>query len=243
MLILISPAKTLDLSNNVPDKIISSEPYFYKEALQLVGLLQKYSPQELEKLMNLSDKLSELNYQRFQGFKLKKTTKAAIYTYKGDVYEQLELMDYTQEQIEFANQHLRIISGLYGILKPLDSIKPYRLEMSINLANSKGKNLYSFWGDKLSNYLKSEHPDFIINLASQEYSISLKLPMINITFKEKVQEQYKIIGIHAKKARGLMANFIIRNLLNSPEELKSFNLNNYKYMDELSSASEYVFAR
>ncbi len=248
MLVLISPAKTLDLSNNVPDRIISSEPYFHKEALELVQLLQGCSSLELEKLMNLSAKLAELNHQRFQDFKFKNSTKAAIYTYKGDVYEQLELADYTQDQIEFANKHIRIISGLYGILKPLDLIEPYRLEMSINLANPKGKNLYNFWGDKLANYLKSEQPDYIVNLASQEYSsaifsTNLKLPIINITFKENSQGQYKIIGVHAKKARGLMANFIIRNLINSPEELKTFNLKNYKYMPEFSSASEYVFAR
>ena len=245
MLLLISPAKTLDFSNNVPETIIGSKPIFMKEAMKLVTILQTYSAPDLEQLLDISSKLSELNHQRFKDFK-QQLSKPALYAYKGDVYEGFELKGYTQKDIDFANQHLRIISGLYGLLKPLDLIQAYRLEMSINLANPAGKNLYNFWQDKITNTLNQEPSKFIVNLASQEYSSAitkLNKPMINITFKESHKGTYKIIGIHAKKARGVMANFIIRNQLKELNEIKEFNLNNYKFMPELTSESEYVFIR
>jgi cytoplasmic iron level regulating protein YaaA (DUF328/UPF0246 family) len=245
MLILLSPAKTLDFTynNSVPNNV--SEPEFLSEALELVSVLRNQTATELAKLMSISSKLGELNYQRFQDFS-QAVAKPALYAYKGDVYDGFELDKYNQEKLDFASQHLRIISGLYGILKPLDLIKPYRLEMSTKLINQKGNNLYDFWKKKLTDKLNQEYDNLIINLASQEYSSAvdkLNKTWINISFKEEHKNEYKVIGIHAKKARGVMANFIIQNFINNPEELKNFNLNNYQFVSNLSSASEYVFVR
>jgi cytoplasmic iron level regulating protein YaaA (DUF328/UPF0246 family) len=245
MLVLISPAKTLDFSNNLPKHLAASPPIFAKEALELVNILQNYSAQDLSKLMSISPKLGELNYKRFKDFSYN-SRKPAIYAYKGDVYEGFELEKYTDQDINFANKTIRIISGLYGILNPLDLIAPYRLEMSINLSNQSGKNLYNFWQDKLTKKLAEEEDAFIINLASQEYSSAigkLNKKKINIVFKEKQNNTYKIIGIHAKKARGVMANFIVLNRIQNPEKLKLFNLNGYKFIGEFSSEEEYVFVR
>jgi cytoplasmic iron level regulating protein YaaA (DUF328/UPF0246 family) len=247
MLMLISPSKTLDFSDNLPNNLKGSNPFFAKEASQLVQVLEKYSSQDISELMSLSDKLGQLNYQRFQNF-ASQPQKPALYAYKGDVYEGFELNTYKQEDIAFANQHLRIISGLYGVLKPLDLIKPYRLEMSINLPNNKGKNLYLFWENKITNKLNEEQDDLVINLASQEYfsAINPKIlnkKIINITFKEKHKDGYKIIGIHAKKARGIMANYIILNSINKASQIKDFNLNGYIFSSQLSSENEYVFIR
>ncbi len=149
MLVLISPAKTLDFSNNLPKNITTSVPKFHREALELVHILQNYSAKDLSSLMSISSKLGELNYQRFQEFS-SSSVKPALYAYKGDVYEGFELEKYTEEQIKFADETIRIISGLYGILKALDLIAPYRLEMSVKLPNKYGKSLYDFWQEKLT---------------------------------------------------------------------------------------------
>ena len=245
MLVLLSPSKTLDFSDNVPTDIITSSPFFSKEALELAHILQRYSAEEISKLMSISPKLSDLNHQRFAEFSTTKK-KPALYAYKGDVYEGFELDKYQDAEIAFANKSLRIISGLYGILKPLDLIVAYRLEMSINLSNNHGKNLYLFWKEKLTQQLNEESASVIINLASQEYSSAigtLNKPKIDIVFKETYKEDYKIIGIHAKKARGVMANFIIRNKINQAEQLKDFDLNNYNFMQNFSTEEKYVFVR
>ncbi|MEK6733552.1 MAG: YaaA family protein, partial [Pseudomonadota bacterium] len=163
MLILISPAKTLDFSNNELESKAVSNPVFLKEAEQLVTILKKYSIEDIASLMKLSPALSKLNYDRFKEFD-KAKGKPAIFAYKGDVYEGFELDTYKDPELDFADQHLRIISGLYGLLKPLDLIKPYRLEMSINLPNKKGKNLYQFWGDKITDTLNYNDENCIINL-------------------------------------------------------------------------------
>ena len=242
MLILLSPAKTLDFSSELPDNLTTSKPFFDKESLKLVDILQKYSVEDFGKLMSLSPKLADFNYQRFKNFPSQEE-RPAIFAYKGDVYKGFELNKYTEEHLTFTNNSLRIISGLYGILKPLDLIKPYRLEMSINLPNAKGKNLYYFWDNKITKKLEEED-DVIINLASQEYSSAIKAKnMINITFKESHKGSYKIIGIHSKKARGVMANWIMLNLIKDPESLKTFSLNGYKLSPQLSSDNEYVFIR
>ena len=252
MLVIISPAKTLDFSDNIPVNTAFYIPDFINEANELVGVLQKYSAKKLSDLMSLSDKLAELNYNRFQEFSFdnqnKSMHKQAIFAYKGDVYEGLEVQDYKLEELEFINSNLRIISGLYGLLKPLDLIQPYRLEMGIRLPNDHGKNLYEFWCDKITNKLNQEKGDFIINLASQEYSSSiimekLQKQMINIVFKESYKDSYKIVGIHAKKARGVCANYIMRNRIDKCEDIKSFCLNGYKFMPDMSSNNEYIFVR
>ena len=245
MLVLISPAKTLDFSSSIPNNLTQTIPIFAKESKELVNLLKKYSAKEISQLMSISDKLGELNYQRFQNFD-HSITKAAIYAYKGDVYQGLELEKYSLEDLNFANQTIKIISGLYGLLKPLDLIAPYRLEMSIALPNPQGKNLYDFWKKKLTNQLNHETADCIINLASQEYSSAIGIlnkPKIDITFKEEHKGEYKIIGIHAKKARGVMANYIVRNSIKEPEVLKNFNENGYRFASEFSKKEEYVFIR
>lgn len=252
MLVIISPAKTLDFSDNIPLNTPFYIPDFVNEANELVTILQKYSAKTLSDLMSLSDKLGELNYNRFQNFSFDKSNKSmhkqAIYAYKGDVYEGLEVQDYKPEELEFINSNLRIISGLYGLLKPLDLIQPYRLEMGIRLANDYGKNLYDFWREKITNKLNQEKCEFIINLASQEYSSAiimekLQKTLIDIVFKESYKDGYKIVGIHAKKARGICANFIVRNRINKCEDIKSFCLNGYKFMPDISSNNEYIFVR
>ncbi len=251
MLILLSPAKTLNFNCDIPDQITPSLPYFKKEAWQLNQLLKAYSVEQLANLMKISPKLSELNYQRFKNFNQEYNNynaKPAIYAYNGDVYEGLSLDLYNASQLQFANQNIRIISGLYGLLKAFDLIQAYRLEMSIALSNPSGKNLYDFWQAKITQRLNDEKSNYIVNLSSQEYSSAINSKklnkiLINITFKENINGKYKIIGIHAKKARGIMANFIISNLIEDLEELKKFSLDGYKYMPELSSSSDYVFVR
>jgi uncharacterized protein len=245
MLILLSPAKRLDLESVIPNDLITSIPYFQIEALEIVDILRNYCPLSLSKLMSISKQLGELNYQRFQNFN-SNPSRAAIYTYKGDVYQELELDKYDNQTMNFINNHVNIISGLYGLLKPLDLIQPYRLEMSTKLANHYGNNLYQYWSKKITNKL-NESSDIIINLASEEYSSviskELKAKMINITFKEIYQQGYRIVGINAKRARGQMLNYLIHGFIHNPNEIKNFSLNNYKFMPNLSTEKEYVFVR
>lgn len=252
MIILLSPAKTLDFNCKVPTNITLTKPCFAAEAWQLIEILKKHSSQDLEKLMDISPKLAELNYQRFQEFSQdyqnRLIAEPCIYVYNGDVYDGIDIENYTESQLDFANKNLRIISGLYGILKPFDLIQAYRLEMSTNLTNSKGKTLYAFWDDKITKKLNEEEGNTIINLASQEYSSAI-IPqkcaktIINIQFKENIKGIYKIIGIHSKKARGIMANYIITNLIQSPEDVKDFNLAGYKYCSKTSNKNEFIFVR
>lgn len=254
MLILISPAKTLDFTTQIPEDASYSLPFFTKESIALVEYLRKLNTNELAKMMNLSDKLSQLNHQRFKQFfsevdpKNTIVFRQAIYAYKGDVYQGFNLQDYKKEDIDFAQQYLRIISGLYGVLKPLDLIQAYRLEMSTPLVTTEAANLYNFWQEKVSLFLNQDKGDVIINLASQEYSSVLmrnkiNKPIIDIVFKESYQNDYKIIGIHAKKARGILANFIILNKIKTPNDLKHFNLFGYKFREDFSTEAEYVFVR
>ena len=241
MLILISPAKTLDFESSIIQDFNTSKPYFYPDAIQLVEILSKKSAQELEKIMGISTKLANLNFERFQSFQTART-RAAIFAYKGDVYEGFDLASYSLKDLEFANQTLRIISGLYGVLKPLDEIAPYRLEMSTSIQNPQGKDLYRFWNNKLTDFLNKENAKYVINLASNEYYSAigkLNPKVINIVFRDKG----KIVGILAKKARGLMANYIILHRIDNPESLKEFNLSGYKFSAADSSEFEYVFVR
>ncbi len=246
MLVIISPSKTLDFNdNNFSTQLNCAVPKYEKESLELVKELKKLSPQQISKLMDISEKLSALNFDRFNNFSEQKS-KPALCAYKGDVYQGFELEKYDSKDFEFANSHLRIISGLYGILKPLDLIKPYRLEMSINLPNSKGKNLYDFWQDKITEHLNNENQELIVNLASNEYSSVIKRSKLNkkvidVVFKEMHKGVLKIIGIQAKKARGMMANFIIQNKITNIKDLKKFSP--YKFNESLSSEEEYVFTR
>lgn len=236
MITLISPAKTLDLST--PVLPVFSFPDFQKETFELVRIMKKKSIGDIRDLMGISENLAVLNKHRFMGFQKNfevQNSKQALLAFKGDVYMQMDVENYSQEDFDFAQDRLRILSGLYGLLKPLDLIQPYRLEMGIRLENRKGKNLYEFWGTRIAKAIKeSAKGEPIINLASQEYFKavdlkSLKSKVITPVFQEYRNGKYEVIGLFAKKARGMMTNHIIKNRINEPEILKTFNEGNYEW--------------
>jgi cytoplasmic iron level regulating protein YaaA (DUF328/UPF0246 family) len=201
--------------------------------------------------MSLSEKLSELNFDRFQKFQLPftlKNAKQAILAFKGDVYNGINAPELSHEDLEFAQGKVRMLSGLYGVIRPLDLIQPYRLEMGTKLSNGKGSDLYDYWGSDISNVLNEDESDLIVNLASNEYfkaidKNTLNANILDIVFKEKKGDAYKVIGIYAKRARGLMVNYIIRNRLENPENLKEFSDEGYRFDQDLSSESSWVFLR
>ncbi len=254
MLVVISPAKTLDLETEAPTSV-STKPAFIKEAGQLMEQLRQQSPDELSSLMGISQKLGELNYQRNQNwatpFNLK-NAKQAIYTFHGDVYAGFDATSLTEKQMQFAQERLRILSGLYGLLRPLDLMQAYRLEMGTKFANDKGDNLYQFWGDKLARALNRQasavKTDTLINLASNEYfgslpEAELKLKIVTPVFKDMKNGRYKIISFFAKKARGRMAAYIMRKGLKRPDSLKRYHEDGYRFDAESSTATEWVFLR
>jgi len=252
VIILLSPAKTLDFESPAPE-FKFSKPVFQKEANELVKTIVPLGKFGLKNLMKLSDKLSELNNHRFKHFKYNPNNtnaKPAVFAFNGDVYEGLEIKSFTKEELLFAQKNLRILSGLYGLLKPLDLIQPHRLEMGTKLINYRGKNLYDWWGNKLAKQLKDDLKthDFkvIVNLASEEYFKSVQKNLggqfISPVFQEYVTGEYKTVGIHAKKARGLMAGFILKNKIKTLDGLKSFNHVGYKF-DSLDSSKNKLFFR
>ena len=249
MLAIISPSKTQDFSECNID--IFSQTRQLESSNELIGILKSKSKSQISKLMSLSEKLSELNFDRFQKFKLPFTldnAKQAILAFKGDVYNGINAPDLSSEDLEFAQSKVRMLSGLYGVVRPLDLIQPYRLEMGTKLSNAKGRDLYDYWGSQISNVLNEDEPDLIINLASNEYfkaidKNTLKANILDIVFKEKKGETYKVIGIYAKRARGLMVNYIIRNRLENPEALKDFSDEGYRFDRGLSSDSSWVYLR
>ncbi|HSJ68977.1 MAG TPA: peroxide stress protein YaaA [Anditalea sp.] len=249
MITIISPAKTLDLSS--PEFTTATAPVFQKDIKELVGIMKKKSASSIKELMGVSDNLAELNEERFKSFQKEFTidnSKQALLAFKGDVYQQLNVDNYSKKEFDFAQEHVRILSGLYGLLRPLDLIQPYRLEMGIKLKNKKGKNLYEFWGSKIAKALNETGMDTIVNLASQEYFKAIDQKTLNariITphFKEYKDGKYKIIGIFAKKARGLMTNFIIENKIDQADKLKIFNEEGYEYSEKMSSEDEFIFIR
>ncbi len=254
MKIVLSPAKTLDFEQNAPTSS-KTQPQFQEEVQELVGILQQYSEQDLAELMNVNNDLAHLNYQRYQSFEQSFTpnnAKEALFAFKGDVYDGLDAATLSEEDIDFAQKHVRILSGLYGILRPLDLMQPYRLEMSTKLQNPKGNNLYDYWGqkitDKLNEEMQQDGDEFLLNLASKEYfkaiqPKALNVPVISPAFKEAKGGQYKVIALYAKKARGLMTRFVIRNRISSQEGIKSFQEDGYAYNDKLSTEKEPVFTR
>lgn len=255
MLVVLSPAKKQSIKINL-SYYLKSKPKYQDEAKILVSELRSKSSPEIQQLMKISPALAELNKTRFADFDYSFTTKEklspAIMTFQGDAYQALDAESLSESELEFCNHHFMIISGLYGLLKPMDAMQAYRLEMKTPLQTEHGKNLYDFWSDKLSSHLCSElnnHANkIIINLASQEYSKAIKdkelLPqIIDIDFKEYKNGEYKTIGIHAKKARGLMAKFIIINKLSSPDKIKEFNVSGYKYNAAMSEPNLYTFTR
>lgn len=250
MLILISPAKTLDYSS--PSIQTHTLPEFQTDISSLVSLMKKKSAPELSKLMGISENLAALNEERFKTFQKEfsfENSKQALLAFKGDVYTKIDVDNYSKEDFDFAQEHLRILSGLYGLLKPLDLIQPYRLEMGTKVENKKGKNLYEYWGTKIAKAINAVADGApLVNLASQEYfkavdQKTLKSKVINIHFKEHKDGGYKIIGFFAKQARGMMTNFAIRNRTTDPEQLKTFNEEKYEFSESLSSENDWVFVR
>ena len=254
MLIVLSPAKTLDYS--VDPKSNHTAPQFLSQSSKLIKTLKDKEPKDIASLMGLSDKLATLNFDRYQSWKAVKSVssdaKPSMLVFKGDVYQGLGAEDFNAKHIKFAQKHLRILSGLYGILRPMDVIKPYRLEMGTKLQTSKGKNLYEFWGNSVQENvisdLVSQKSDLLINLASKEYfSVLGKMPdyinVVSPVFKDFKNGKHKIISFYAKKARGLMAKWIIENNIRDFEKLSKFNLDGYYFSKKDSSATEPVFLR
>jgi len=253
MLTVISPAKTLDFDTPSHTDIYT-EPRFLDQSQQLIDQLKKLSSQEIAGLMKISDKLAGLNMARFQQWKLpftQENAKQAILAFKGDVYTGLAAETIDDKGLDFAQQHLRILSGLYGVLRPLDLMQPYRLEMGTPFQNHAGRDLYSFWGDQLQESLQAEpalSDSVLINLASNEYFKAVNAKKLNATiitpvFKDWKNGQYKIISFYAKKARGLMSRYIIDQQINSPDKLKQFDSDGYRYSDEMSQNNDWVFIR
>ncbi len=254
MLIVISPAKTLDYQSPLATRR-HSRPEFLQSSAQLAALCRRLSPAQLSTLMGISDKLAGLNTARFQSWQADFTpnnARQAILAFKGDVYTGLRAETFSEQDFDFAQSHLRILSGLYGILRPLDLMQPYRLEMRIKLANPKGTDLYQFWGDtltgKLNEALDDQGDDVLINLASEEYFKAVngkKLAgrIIKPVFLDQKNGKYKIISFNAKKARGMMSRFIITQRLTHPEQLTGFNGGGYQYAAAESSETELFFKR
>tara|TARA_R110000868_G_scaffold92100_4_gene255277 strand:- start:11078 stop:11851 length:774 start_codon:yes stop_codon:yes gene_type:complete len=254
MLAVVSPAKKLDFEMDAPEMVVS-EPEFLDDTEELIEVARKKSRSDLMNLMGISENLADLNYQRFQHFSRpfdRTNAKPAIYAFRGDTYIGLDADTMDAKDIDWAEGHFRMLSGLYGLLKPRDLMQPYRLEMGTRLENPRGKDLYAFWGDKLSqqiNAITKGHKDrSLINLASNEYFKSVKkdaleVPVITPVFKEVKVGVAKVISFSAKRARGMMARYMIDNRLDSPEDLKSFDLDGYRYQNDLSNDNEWVFTR
>jgi cytoplasmic iron level regulating protein YaaA (DUF328/UPF0246 family) len=252
MLTVLSPAKTLDFDTPAATRK-QSAPAFAAETEALVQLMQKKSSQELKKLMSISDNLAELNADRYASFNSNsENLKQAILAFKGDVYIGLDVDSYNERDFTFAQKSLRILSGLYGVLRPLDLIHPYRLEMGTKLRNSKGNNLYDFWdsaiGEALAEELCTHRNKTLINLASNEYFNAVdesRLPgdVITPVFKDYSRGTYRILSFFAKKARGAMATYIVQNRINKPADLKNFDVDGYQYNDGFSSDDRWVFTR
>ncbi|MBV1912684.1 MAG: peroxide stress protein YaaA [Cycloclasticus sp.] len=254
MLLVISPAKTLDF-DTPPSTSIYSQPEFLDDSAELIDQLKTLSPSDVSTLMSISDKLGVLNSNRFIDWQLPFTSdnsKQALLSFKGDVYEGMDTTSLSQDDLTWANDHLRILSGLYGLLKPLDLIQPYRLEMGTKFSNERGKNLYEFWGNKITNKINQDLAEqkspVLINLASNEYFKSVKTKQLNAAvitpvFKDWKNDKYKIISFYAKKARGMMSAYIIKNRLESPSDIKQFDTAGYAFSAEQSTESEWVFLR
>lgn len=254
MLLVISPAKTLDYESPLPTSQ-HSQPDFLPEAEELVGQLRELSPQDISSLMSISDKLGTLNFGRFQDWQQPFTAdnaRQSVLAFKGDVYTGLRAGEMTEADLQFAQDHLRILSGLYGLLRPLDLMQPYRLEMGTKFASKRGQNLYEFWGEKITDalnaVLENQSQKILINLASNEYFKSVKTKNINAdiitpVFKDCKSGKYKIISFYAKKARGLMSRYIIENRLEDAAKIKQFDVDGYQFNASMSSAKEWVFTR
>ncbi len=254
MLIVLSPAKNLDYESALPTRK-HTKAALLKDADALAVQMKAMSPQSISSLMHISDKLGVLNYDRYQSWELPFTqasARQALFAFKGDVYVGLDAYNLDEDDIAFAQEHLRILSGLYGVLKPLDWMAPYRLEMGTKLTNARGKDLYAFWGEKitkeLNKQIKKLDAPVLINLASQEYfksvnTAGLNAEIITPIFKDWKNGQFKIISFFAKKARGLMSAYIIKNKISDFEQIKGFDWEGYGFDPKSSTETEWVFTR
>lgn len=257
MITILSPSKSQDFADDSlhTQQLKHTEPALLQESGQLVDQLRQKSVGDIQKLMSVSEKIASVNYERYQNFSTPfspDNARQALLAFKGDVYTDIAISEYSEEDFSFAQDHLRIISGLYGLLKPMDLIQPYRLEMKTKLANQRGKDLYQFWGDRITNQLndalEQQGKQVLVNLASNEYfraiqASALQGEVVTPVFKEHKDGKYKVIAIYAKRARGKMANFIVQNRIDQPDQLKTFNETGYEYSENLSSDKEWVFVR
>ena len=255
MIILLSPAKTLDYETKIKGPSFSS-PYFLSKSKNLIKTLKNKKPEEISNLMNISEKLALLNSDRYKSWKGSRkesaSSKQAIFVFKGDVYQGLNVEEFKKKDLDYCQNHLRLLSGLYGVLRPLDIIEPYRLEMGTKLKISNTKNLYEFWSDDITNQILKDleliKSNTILNLASNEYFNSVKsleksANIISPAFKDLSKGKYKIISFYAKKARGLMASWILRNKIQKEEDLINFNIGGYYFSETESSKNVPVFLR
>ncbi|MDR3433549.1 MAG: peroxide stress protein YaaA [Rouxiella aceris] len=254
MLTILSPAKTLDYESELATQRFS-QPELLDRSSQLIAIAKKLTPADLSSLMGISDKLAILNAQRFNDWQpdfTPENARQAILAFKGDVYTGLQAEDFSEQDFDFAQQHLRMLSGLYGLLRPLDLMQPYRLEMGIRLNNAQGSNLYAFWGEllteKLNATLQEQGDNILINLASDEYFKAVKpgklqAELIKPVFLDEKNGNYKVISFYAKKARGLMSRFIIKERLTQRKQLAEFCLEGYQYDASRSQGTELVFTR
>ena len=258
MLFLLSPAQSLDYDTPLPADLPATQPVFEGArgpSAQLIALMREKSPQQIAELMHLSDKLSTLNFTRYAAWAPKGTAKnarQAAFAFNGDVYGGLDAWSLTPAQTAWAQDHVCILSGLYGVLRPLDRLQPYRLEMGTALANPRGKDLYAFWGSRIAEHLNerlvADRTPVVINLASQEYFKAvdptvLKARVVECVFEEWKTDRYKIISFHAKRARGLMARWAVLHKAATPRSLEKFDLEGYAFAADVSAADRLVFRR
>jgi len=254
MLIVVSPAKTLDYTTPPKTKKFTL-PDYLDDSAELIHRMREFSSLDISELMKVSLKIADLNFDRFEAWNknfTEKNAKQAILAFKGDVYTGLDAESFSAKDFNFAQKHFRMLSGLYGLLRPLDLMQAYRLEMGTRLSTERGKNLYEFWGNEvtegLNAQLKSIKSKYLINLASNEYFKVVKPKIlqgeiITPAFKEFKNGDYKMIGVYAKKARGLLSRYIIQNQLSNIEDIKSFNVDGYQFNKKLSNDNNWVFTR
>jgi cytoplasmic iron level regulating protein YaaA (DUF328/UPF0246 family) len=255
MLLLLSPAKSLDYASPLPPGLKHTLPPFIDQSAQLIDVLRAQTPQSLASLMDLSDKLAALNVARYAAWSPEFTAenaRQALFAFNGDVYEGLQAGTLSAPDIAWAQEHLAMLSGLYGVLRPLDRMQPYRLEMGTRLATPAGSNLYAFWGTQIAEHinqrLQERSDPVVINLASQEYFKSvdrkhLQARVVECVFEDYKAGKYKIISFHAKRARGLMARYAVQQRLTRPAQLQGFDAQGYAFADAASSPDRLVFRR
>ena len=255
MLFLLSPAKSLDYDTPLPDGLPHTTPQFVGAASALIDVLRTQSPQQIASLMELSDKLAALNVARYQAWRPRFTatnSRQALLAFNGDVYEGLNAHTLSLDDLDWAQGHVAILSGLYGVLRPLDRMQPYRLEMGTRLATERGSNLYQFWGPRIAEYLNQRLADekspIVVNLASQEYFKSvdrkaLKARVVECVFEDEKGGQFKVISFFAKRARGLMARWAAQHRAATPKALQSFDLEGYAFAAAASDVDRLVFRR